>query len=110
MSELKIAMKEVIDCTPTWKGVVRVLCAVLMDGTSEGKVIAETELGKMADVADAHNEFIKEYRVECKEIIDTMLPLLKVTRLDFGTKHRNIEQWKNAHDLITKLREDLKSL
>lgn len=42
-----------IDLTPSWRGVMPILIATLKDGTSEGQKMAEEELFKLADWADA---------------------------------------------------------
>ena len=109
MSELKTAMTEVIDCTPTWEGVTAVLFAVLEDGTEEGKKIAREELVNMAKVADRYNTFINEYRVEARNIIEKVLPLLKKTKLNFSKNEEmnNTTEWEEAHMVIRQLREDL---
>ncbi len=108
MSELKKAIVEVIDCTPTWEGVTQVLLAVLEDGSEEGKRIAREELVKMAKVADAHNDFIAEYKKEAREIIRVVLALCKKTKLNFNnTKNNNIVEWEEAHSLIYNLKKEI---
>jgi hypothetical protein len=53
-----------IDLTPTWKAVLPIMIAALVDGTDEGKRLAKIELNRMADLADAyvaeHKENIRE--------------------------------------------------
>lgn len=109
MNEYKTAIKEVIDCTPTWEGITAVLFIVLEEGTEEGKRIAREELVSMAKVADRYNTFINEYRVEARNIIEKVLPLLKKTQLNFSRNEEinNAKEWEEAHAVIRKLREDL---
>jgi hypothetical protein len=49
----------VIDCIPTWEGILPYLLAVLEDGTTEGKKLAKEELKRMAKAADSFNKSTK---------------------------------------------------
>jgi len=47
---------ETIDLTPTWAGILPALMAVLEHGTEEGKKHVRSELKRLAEFADSHNE------------------------------------------------------
>ncbi len=56
--ERKLKMKnqiETIDITPTWASLIPALCAVIEDGTSEGRALAIEELMRLAKFADDFN-------------------------------------------------------
>lgn len=44
-----------VDLTPTYRGVLPVLLAAIVDGTPHGREMARQELLRMADVADLFN-------------------------------------------------------
>jgi hypothetical protein len=44
----------VIDCTPTWVGILPYYLTVLQDGNEKGKEIARKELKRMAEIADLY--------------------------------------------------------
>lgn len=50
---------EMIDVTPTWRGVLPLLLAAYQDGGFEGHKAAESELQRMADLAD---EMVKQQK------------------------------------------------
>lgn len=52
-------MGNTVNITPTWKGVLPVLMAVLEHGTDEGKRQAREELTRMAEAADQYNALQK---------------------------------------------------
>lgn len=45
---------EIIDCTPTWEGILPTLLLVLRDGNAEGQKGAREELTRMAKLADLY--------------------------------------------------------
>jgi hypothetical protein len=45
---------KMIDCAPTWSGVVPVILAGIENGTAKGREIAVGELQRMAKLADAY--------------------------------------------------------
>ena len=47
-------MTRYIDMTPTWPEALRMLRAVIENGTSEGKATAWAEIERMAVIAQAH--------------------------------------------------------
>lgn len=53
-------MKETIDLTPTWPEALRMLRAVIEDGSAAGKALAWAELEHMAKVAQAHVDAKKQ--------------------------------------------------
>lgn len=108
MSELKEKV-QVVDCTPTWESLLPVFFAILEDGEQEGKDLVRAELTHMAQVADQHNVFVKEYKEEARNTIEKVLPLLKKTRLNFSKDEsfNNVKEWEQAHLVIHQLREDL---
>ena len=61
-SKQEESIKQVVDCTPTWAGLLPMLLQVLMDGNTEGKQIVRKELQRMAEVAD----MLKELQDELK--------------------------------------------
>lgn len=44
----------VIDCTPTWRGILPVLLLLITDVNAEGQAVARIELQRMADLADLY--------------------------------------------------------
>jgi hypothetical protein len=57
-------MNQTIDCTPTWTESLPLLLRILKDGTTaEGRKIAEEELFRMAQVADAHVASAKQKKI-----------------------------------------------
>lgn len=52
-------VRRVIDCTPTWSGILPALLAVLNSGTAEGRQLAKAELARMAGLADLYVESAK---------------------------------------------------
>ena len=51
---------ESIDMTPSWKGIMPAIIAMLEDGTDTGKTIAKAELMRMADILDRMIEISKK--------------------------------------------------
>ena len=49
-----------VDITPTWRGLLPYMMAVLEDGTHEGKEIVKENFQKMATAADLAVEVTKE--------------------------------------------------
>jgi hypothetical protein len=49
-----------VDCTPTWKGIMPAIIAVLEDGTPEGKRLAKEELMDLAAKVDAANKGVRK--------------------------------------------------
>ena len=52
--------KEYIDLTPTWSAVLPIYLAAYCNGTDKGRTAAETELRRMAELADKYNASLKE--------------------------------------------------
>ena len=48
--------KQIVDLTPTWRGLMPALIAVLQDGSPEGKKEVAKELMRLADAVDKSNE------------------------------------------------------
>jgi hypothetical protein len=44
----------VIDCTPTWRGILPVLLLLITDANAKGQAEAREELQRMADLADRY--------------------------------------------------------
>lgn len=42
----------IIDCTPTWTSIYRLIITALQEGTPKGKAMATAELRRMAELAD----------------------------------------------------------
>lgn len=51
-----------IDITPTWSGILPAFIEFLERGTSEQKMLAVTELNKMASIADEYVALVKRNR------------------------------------------------
>ena len=49
-----------IDMTPTWQSAVQIYCAVLEDGSEDGKRGARQELLRIARIVDRLNEAAKK--------------------------------------------------
>lgn len=56
---LRAESPRVIDATPTWAGVLPMLCLALENATEDGKRIARAELQRMAEAADRFNAYAK---------------------------------------------------
>lgn len=90
----------VIDCTPTWAGILSWYIAVLEDGkTAEGREIAKAELLRMAKLADAYVEINKEN--------DRLIQALNIltTMKDVAAIHNTINQILNSENNETKQSE-----
>lgn len=55
---------ETIDLRPTWVKTGSMIIALLEAGSTQGKQVAKTELLKMAKLADAYVELVKEKEEE----------------------------------------------
>lgn len=51
----KTTQTETIDLTPNWQTAVRIYCAVLENGTEEGKQMAREDLQRLARIVDDMN-------------------------------------------------------
>jgi len=49
----------IMDMTPTWPEALRMLRAVIENGTSEGQALAWTEIERMAEIAQQHVDSTK---------------------------------------------------
>jgi len=49
-------MKEMIDLTPTWTGIMPALIAALQNGSPVGENMAREELMRLAGIVDKQNE------------------------------------------------------
>lgn len=53
---------ETIDITPSWRGILPLLVALIENSNEEGRATALEELGRMAAAADAYNELVEAKR------------------------------------------------
>ena len=51
----RIDTVETIDITPTWSALIPAICAVIEDGSPEGRKAAKEELMRLAQLADDYN-------------------------------------------------------
>lgn len=67
-------IRQVIDATPTWSGILPALILALTDGTPEGRKIAREELARMAALADERNTMAREQaaRIPVKITVEDM--------------------------------------
>jgi len=63
-------MTQVIDVTPTWSGIIRVLIAALEDGTDAGKQVAREEVIRLARQYDGACDAIAELEAALKGMIE----------------------------------------
>lgn len=57
-------MTEIIDMTPSWRGILGYLIVGIENGNAEGRKIATEELRRMADIADSYNVLINKLTVD----------------------------------------------
>lgn len=71
---------QTVDCTPTWAGILPIHLHILMDCKSkpEGIKTSMAELQRMAKIADAYNEIVKDMKAIEQDSMESIESLIKV--------------------------------
>jgi hypothetical protein len=63
-------MTEVIDCTPTWAGVIDIYITALERGSGAGVESAREEIRRLARQYDAACDYIRELEKTTQDLVD----------------------------------------
>lgn len=61
---------EFVDVTPTWRGILPMLLAAHDSDSFNAKKEAESELGRMSDLADVYVKLAKQFPAEVRRMLD----------------------------------------